>query len=187
MSKDDFSEATIYPEDSEKQIVGDEDGGASRITVTPTSINNQQDYNHQTVQLPLSTTASTSSTEKVVLEVGKKGGTSVITVSNSPYSEPIITFPLDDEAENNDALASGASCSTPVTSSFKKQNSEFQPVPVPRPRTTKGAAAKKNDNQMSLDNFTFCTVLGRGHFGKVSQLMKSTRRITPTDSDSIIL
>ena len=56
--------------------------------------------------------------------------------------------------------------------------------PQPCPRTTgmgsalelqSLAAAQRVDAVMGLDNFRFCSVLGRGHFGKVRPELKTLK------------
>ena len=44
------------------------------------------------------------------------------------------------------------------------------------------AMMMRADSQMGLDNFKFCTVLGRGHFGKVSLRNCSIRSFITTSS-----
>lgn len=84
---------------------------------------------------------------EAILEVGKKGHTSVIRVSyTSP--EPMVTSPDDGES------------SLPIN--------DVAPQPVPRTSVEQQVlAAQRVDAVMGLENFRFCSVLGRGHFGKV--------------------
>merc|ERR1719400_2350381 len=50
-----------------------------------------------------------------------------------------------------------------------QQPPQQQPQPFPRRSSLMavGPTPKTTDASMSLDNFKFCSVLGRGHFGKV--------------------
>lgn len=82
-----------------------------------------------------------------VYEVGKKGHTSVIRVSY-PTNEPMVTFPPD-----HDQVAK-------VPQPFPRRSSLLNVGSAP-------PSSSKNDASMSLENFQFCSVLGRGHFGKV--------------------
>ena len=111
------------------------------------------------ISFPSSSTSSTnldpSSSSSImpepVYEVGKKGHTSVIRVSY-PTAEPMVTFP----SENLDLT----------------QPQRPQPQPYPRrsslmQQQQQTVVPQKPDSSMSLENFKFVSVLGRGHFGKV--------------------
>ena len=94
-----------------------------------------------------------------VYEVGKKGHTSVIRVSY-PTAEPMVTFPPDTPTE----------VQPPPPHHHRVQPAQ-QPQPFPRRSSLMavGGPTPKTASEasMSLDNFKFCSVLGRGHFGKV--------------------
>ena len=94
-----------------------------------------------------------------VYEVGKKGHTSVIRVSY-PTAEPMITFPPDADSPTQ---------IQPPPHQRVQQPPQQQPQPFPRRSSLMavGSTPKSVDASMSLDNFKFCSVLGRGHFGKV--------------------
>lgn len=95
-----------------------------------------------------------------VYEVGKKGHTSVIRVSY-PTAEPMVTFPPDTPTE----------VQPPPPHHHRVQQQPQQPQPFPRRSSLMavGGPTPKTASEasMSLDNFKFCSVLGRGHFGKV--------------------
>ena len=95
-----------------------------------------------------------------VYEVGKKGHTSVIRVSY-PTAEPMVTFPPDTPTE----------VQPPPPHHHRVQPAQQQPQPFPRRSSLMavGGPTPKTASEasMSLDNFKFCSVLGRGHFGKV--------------------
>jgi len=95
-----------------------------------------------------------------VYEVGKKGHTSVIRVSY-PTAEPMITFPPDADSPTQ--------IQPPPHQQGRQQPPQQQPQPFPRRSSLMavGPTPKTADASMSLDNFKFCSVLGRGHFGKV--------------------
>jgi hypothetical protein len=92
-----------------------------------------------------------------VYEVGKKGHTSVIRVSY-PTAEPMVTFPPDTPEVQ------------PPPPHHHRVQQPQQPQPFPRRSSLMavgGPTPKTAEASMSLDNFKFCSVLGRGHFGKV--------------------
>merc|ERR1719228_3179935 len=97
-----------------------------------------------------------------VYEVGKKGHTSVIRVSY-PTAEPMITFPPDADSPTQIQPPPHQRVQQPP------QQTQQQPQPFPRRSSLMavGPTPKTADASMSLDNFKFCSVLGRGHFGKV--------------------
>jgi len=96
-----------------------------------------------------------------VYEVGKKGHTSVIRVSY-PTAEPMVTFPPDTDSPTQ--------VQPPPPHHHRVQQQPQQPQPFPRRSSLMavgGPTPKTAEASMSLDNFKFCSVLGRGHFGKV--------------------
>ena len=104
----------------------------------------------------LSATSGMAAANEATYELGKKGHTSVIRVSYSTLAEPVVTFPPDDE---------GNSVELPKLPQESKH--QEQPHPVPYPRSRNVPSIPRMDSQMGLESFKFCTVLGRGHFGKV--------------------
>ena len=112
-----------------------------------------------------------------VYEVGKKGHTSVIRVSYPTANEPMVTFP----PEPSDVPAVGSKPQPyPRRSSLMTVDAMQPPMPSSirtvhaggHPGSGAGSghpAANVGgmDSSMSLENFRFCSVLGRGHFGKV--------------------
>lgn len=102
--------------------------------------------------------------QEPVYEVGKKGHTSVIRVSY-PTAEPMITFPPEGgEAPSHHRPHHHQ----------QQQQQQQQPQPFPRRSSLMQNQAmavqqqqQKPDAGMTLENFKFCSVLGRGHFGKV--------------------
>ena len=97
-----------------------------------------------------------------VYEVGKKGHTSVIRVSY-PTAEPMVTFPPEEPPKPQ-----------PYPRRSSLMTVEAPPPPLPSAAASAAAvasmrasAASSSDSSMSLENFRFCSVLGRGHFGKV--------------------
>ena len=97
-----------------------------------------------------------------VYEVGKKGHTSVIRVSYPTAAEPMVTFPSDTDLPQP----------PPQSRQQQQQQQQQQPQPYPRRSSllhqqTAVVPQKPADASMSLDNFKFVSVLGRGHFGKV--------------------
>ena len=161
----------------------------SRVTISTSSSSSQpshtQLYNKQAQQLPAPTTV-TGQPGEAVYEVDKRGHTSVIRVSYpGPQQEqaPIVTFPPDNEEHLQQQacgihIAQGNNNEGILQSSQQKLSQQKQaPIPYPRSRGATATAAvvvppviaalPQADSQMGLDNFKFCTVLGRGHFGKV--------------------
>ena len=106
--------------------------------------------------------SSSSLLPEPVYEVGKKGHTSVIRVSYPTAAEPMVTFPSDSDLTQ-----------PPPPQSRQQQQQQQQPQPYPRrssllhQQTTAVVPQKPVDASMSLENFKFVSVLGRGHFGKV--------------------
>jgi len=100
-----------------------------------------------------------------VYEVGKKGHTSVIRVSY-PTAEPMITFPPDADSPTSHVPPPPHHR---VQHQQQQQQQPQQPQPFPRRSSLMavGPTPKTADASMSLENFKFCSVLGRGHFGKV--------------------
>ena len=102
-----------------------------------------------------------------VYELEKKGHTSVIRVSYPLPSEPSVTFPtlppsaaqdtppIPPARRNAGNVPAAASMAAGATA-MPPQLAKFPTLQI------------RSDSQMGLDNFKFCTVLGRGHFGKVS-------------------
>ena len=160
----------------------------SRVTISTSSSSqpsHTQLYNKQAQQLSPPTTVTGQSGE-AVYEVDKRGHTSVIRVSYpGPQQEqaPIVTFPPDNEEHLQQQacgvhIAQGNNNEGILPSSQQKVSQQKQaPIPYPRSRGATATAAvvvppiiaalPQADSQMGLDNFKFCTVLGRGHFGKV--------------------
>ena len=101
-----------------------------------------------------------------VYELEKKGHTSVIRVSYPLPSEPSVTFPtlppsaaqdtppIPPARRNAGNVPAAASMAAGATA-MPPQLAKFPTLQI------------RSDSQMGLDNFKFCTVLGRGHFGKV--------------------
>lgn len=98
---------------------------------------------------------SASMLPEPVYEVGKKGHTSVIRVSY-PSAEPMVTFPPETEVP-----------SKPQPYPRRSSLMTVEAPPPPLPTSIRAAASSSSDSSMSLENFRFCSVLGRGHFGKV--------------------
>merc|ERR1719245_310258 len=157
----------------------------SRVTIS-SSTSSQQSGNTQHKNAQAQSSGSVQPGE-AVYEVDKRGHTSVIRVSYpSPQQEqaPIVTFPPD----NEEHLQQQAAACTNYHGQGNNNESNFHisqnsgqpkqaPIPFPRNRGANAtsaavaaavtAALPQADTQMSLENFQFCTVLGRGHFGKV--------------------
>jgi hypothetical protein len=107
-----------------------------------------------------------------VYEMEKKGHTSVIRVSYPLPAEPSVTFPtlppptvVHDippvpparrNAGGGGGGGQGAAVAGATAAVAHPQLSQFPTLQI------------RSESQMGLDNFKFCTVLGRGHFGKVS-------------------
>ena len=157
----------------------------SRVTIL-SSTSTQQPGNTQHKNAQAQSSGSVQPGE-AVYEVDKRGHTSVIRVSYpSPQQEqaPIVTFPPDNEEH---LQQQAAACSNYHGQGNNNENSYHNsqnsgqpkqaPVPFPRNRGANAASAAvaaavtaalpHADSQMGLENFQFCTVLGRGHFGKV--------------------
>jgi hypothetical protein len=121
--------------------------GSSTAT-TSTPIFNSQEILDNTSRVVVNTQ------QPVALEpvYQTKGHNTVIKVSY-PVPEPNVTFPNELHEDHG-----------PVPPARRSQQQQ-QPVPQPMARTLMA------DTQMGLDNFKLCTVLGRGHFGKVRCLI----------------
>jgi len=103
--------------------------------------------------------SATSVLPEPVYEVGKKGHTSVIRVSY-PTAEPMVTFPPETEVPSSKPQ--------PYPRRSSLMTVEAPPPPLPTSiRAAAAATSSSTDSSMSLENFRFCSVLGRGHFGKV--------------------
>ena len=158
----------------------------SRVTIS-SSTSSQQSGNTQHKNAQAQSSGSVQPGE-AVYEVDKRGHTSVIRVSYpSPQQEqaPIVTFPPDNEEHLQQQAAActnyhGQGNNNESNFHISQQNSgqpKQAPIPFPRNRGANAtsaavaaavtAALPQADTQMSLENFQFCTVLGRGHFGKV--------------------
>lgn len=117
-----------------------------------------------------------------VYEVGKKGHTSVIRVSY-PSSEPMVTFPPEGDSPTAPNIPPPHAASTgghhhirmqQQSAPTGSQQPHHHPQPFPRRSSLMAStlaasesSAKTTEASMSLENFKFCSVLGRGHFGKV--------------------
>ena len=102
-----------------------------------------------------------------VYELEKKGHTSVIRVSYPLPSEPSVTFPTLPPSAAQDTPpippARRNAGNVPAATSMAAGATAMPPQLAKFP-----TLQIRSDSQMGLDNFKFCTVLGRGHFGKVS-------------------
>ncbi len=105
-----------------------------------------------------------------VYEVGKKGHTSVIRVSYPTAAEPMVTFPPEHGAQASDNIvqpqpfprrSSLMTTTTAVAASSGLSSGLSSAV------SSAASKVSVDSNSMSLENFKFCSVLGRGHFGKV--------------------
>lgn len=110
-----------------------------------------------------------------VYELEKKGHTSVIRVSYPLPSEPSVTFPTLPPSAAQDTPpipparrnAAGGGGSVPAAAASMVAGAAGAAAAMP-PQLAKFPTLQiRADSQMGLDNFKFCTVLGRGHFGKV--------------------
>ena len=103
-----------------------------------------------------------------VCELEKKGHTSVIRVSYPmpvTPTEPVVTFPSEEPAN-----AASASVAPIPPTRTNRSGSGGTTLQFPASAMTR---LTSSDSQMGLDNFKFCTVLGRGHFGKVNETSPS--------------
>ncbi len=131
------------------------DNNTSRVIISSPSHHLHQQQQQQQQVLP-------PSSGEPVYELEKKGHTSVIRVSY-PAPEPTVTFPPSEPSTPSSA---------PVQPPIPPARRAAPTVPeAPLERT----AVKQHEflpalsvaSTMGLENFKFCTVLGRGHFGKV--------------------
>ena len=113
-----------------------------------------------------------------VYELEKKGHTSVIRVSYPLPSEPSVTFPTLPPSAAQDtppipparrnAGAGSAAGNVPAAAASMVAGAAGAASAAMPPQLAKFPTLQiRADSQMGLDNFKFCTVLGRGHFGKV--------------------
>ena len=109
-------------------------------------------------------------------ELEKKGHTSVIRVSY-PMPEPTVTFPLSPTEELPQApIPPARRSSSGVIAATGGATLSF-------PQPSQHVLPSRSDSQMGLDNFKFCTVLGRGHFGKVNKLINDDSIDSKANSD----
>eukprot|EP00094_Tigriopus_californicus_P003780 TCALIF_03636-PA protein Name:"Similar to Pkn Serine/threonine-protein kinase N (Drosophila melanogaster)" AED:0.17 eAED:0.17 QI:0/0.92/0.85/1/0.53/0.64/14/537/1195 len=118
-----------------------------------------------------------------IYELEKKGHTSVIRVSY-PAPEPGLSFPATPEQQPQQTLGVGEVPIPPVrnnratggaSSSSNTAATTGAVLQFPKPGSNSSISSSATqkllqagaDGHMGLDNFNFCTVLGRGHFGKV--------------------
>ena len=146
----------------------------SAKTVTPPR---KQSYTPTDVMItdePFTIDTSNYTTSRVVISppnpaepeytLEKKGHTSVIRVSYPLPSEPSVTFPT---------LPPSAAQDTPPIPPARRNAGNVPAAAAAGATAMPPQLAKfptlqiRSDSQMGLDNFKFCTVLGRGHFGKV--------------------
>eukprot|EP00095_Tigriopus_kingsejongensis_P010801 maker-scaffold1931_size24754-snap-gene-0.10 protein:Tk10801 transcript:maker-scaffold1931_size24754-snap-gene-0.10-mRNA-1 annotation:"protein kinase n" len=164
---------------------------STRVVPTPTPrtgtaaaassniINNNVDTNTSRVvintpddpALPIPPSVNSNLTSEPLYELEKKGHTSVIRVTypapESPLSYPTPTEeapipPARSHRSNAAALSSSSAAGT--TLQFPQPTALAS---VPPPTSGQKMLLAGADAHMGLDNFQFCTVLGRGHFGKV--------------------
>ena len=84
----------------------------------------------------------------------------IVFVTTPGTNQPLVTFPPDEENANLPPQVVGQ----------QNQSESVGPAPVPFPRHSRSNAAQammRSDPGMGIESFKFCTVLGRGHFGKV--------------------
>ena len=136
-------------------------------------------------QMPMPSSASSSVIAEPVYELEKKGHTSVIRVSY-PAPEPTVTFPPSDPSSPTKEMPTPPIL--PPTAPIPPARRSSSQAPPPPPTTQMGAAsayynqhgpplpliARTGGANISLDNFKFSTVLGRGHFGKVRTNINSS-------------
>lgn len=135
----------------------------SRVTVNQPGQHMQQ---QQQMQMPPAAQA------EPVYELEKKGHTSVIRVSYPLPSEPSVTFPTLPPSAAQDTPpippARRNAGNVPAGASMVGVAAGSAGATAMPPQLAKFPTLQiRSDSQMGLDNFKFCTVLGRGHFGKV--------------------
>ena len=145
------------PAAPEHQYNNNNSNNTSRVMVNQPGQHMQQQQ--QQMQMP-----PVAAQAEPVYELEKKGHTSVIRVSYPLPSEPSVTFPT---------LPPSAAQDTPPIPPARRNAGNVPAATLAGATAMPPQLAKfptlqiRSDSQMGLDNFKFCTVLGRGHFGKV--------------------